>query len=182
MIGRRGGRPRLAPGLHFPSYRHDPGNTPHPYRHVEGHSHGRAEPTVGLLDPAAPFDSEPYLFGFDLFNHGYFWESHIWWEALWRAHRQTGDVANLCRGLIRFAAASVKIRSGVPRGARKHCRATADLLDRVAGSAGSPVFAGIDLEGLAAHARSVADATPDKGLHPDLIDTRFDWWLAPVHP
>jgi len=173
---------RLAPSQPFPPYRHEPGTTPHPYRHADGHSHGRPEPTVSPLDPAAPFESEAYLFGFDLFNYGYFWESHVWWEALWHAHGRTGEVAELLRALIRLAAAGVKARAQVPGGVRKHCRATAGILDEIRERTATVVFVGLHLEQLATQARWVADATPDHGPHPHLVDGCFEWWLAPVEP
>ena len=172
----------MAPGRPFPPYMHEPGTTPHPYRHEDGHSHGQPEPTVAPLDPAAPFDSEAYLYGFDLFNHGYFWESHVWWEALWHAHGRTGDIADLLRALIRFAAAGVKARAEIPGGVRKHCRATAGILEEIRERTGSVVFAGVHLEELATQARSAADTTPDRGPHPHLVDGRFEWWLAPAGP
>jgi len=173
---------RLAPGQTFPRYMHEPGKTPHPYRHEDGHSHGQPEPTVSPLDPAAPFDSEAYLFGFDLFNHGYFWESHVWWEALWHAHGRTGDIADLLRALIRLAAAGVKARGEIPGGVRKHGRATAGILDDIRERTGSDSLAGIHLGELATQARSLADATRDSGTHPHLNDGRFDWWLVPAGP
>jgi hypothetical protein len=137
---------------------------------------------VPPLDPAAPFESEAYLFGFDLFNHGYFWEAHVWWEALWHAHARKGEVADLLRALIRLAAAGVKARAQVPGGVRKHCRGTAAILEDVGGRVGAVVFAGLHLEELAAHARAVADATLDRGGHPHLADGCFDWWLQPSAP
>jgi len=173
---------RLAPSQQFPPYMHDPGKTPHPYRHEDGHSHGQPEPTVSPLDPAAPLDSEAYLYGFDLFNHGYFWESHVWWEALWHAHGRKGDVAELLRALIRLAAAGVKARAQIPGGVRKHCRATAGLLDDIRERTGAVVFVGIHLEELATQARAVAETTPDHGPHPQLAEGHFEWWLVPAGP
>jgi hypothetical protein len=134
---------------------------------------------VSRLDPAAPFESQAYLFAFDLFNHGYFWEAHVWWEALWHAHGRKGDIANLLRALIRLTAGGVKARAAVPGGVRKHCRGAAAILDGVRKQTGA-LFAGLDLEHLANHARAVADATPDQGLHPQLVDGCFDWWLSPI--
>ena len=57
-----------------------------------------------------------YLGGIDLFNHGYYWEAHEMWEALW--HRTGGDAvtAMFLKGLIKLTAAGVKIREGNPRG------------------------------------------------------------------
>jgi len=173
---------RLAPGQTFPRYMHEPGKTPHPYRHEDGHSHGQPEPTVAPLDPADCFESEAYLFGFDLFNHGYFWEAHVWWESLWHAHGRKGEIADLLRALIRLAAAGVKARAQVPGGIRKHCRATAGILEDIRERTGAAVFVGIHLEELATQARLVADTAPEQGLHTQLVDGCFEWWLVPVGP
>ena len=175
-------RTRLAPAQTFPPYRHDPGKTPHPYRHEDGHSHGQPEPTVSPLDPANSFASEAYLFGFDLFNHGYFWEAHVWWEALWHAHGRKGEVADLLRALIRLAAAGVKARGQIPGGIRKHCRATAGILDEIRDRTGTADLAGIHLQELATQARLVADTTPDQEPHPQLVDGCFEWLLVPAAP
>ena len=72
MITRRpepGPDTRLAPAQAFPPYMHEPGKTPHPYRHESGHSHGQPEPTVAPLDPSDCFESEAYLFPF--MHHDY---------------------------------------------------------------------------------------------------------------
>ena len=78
------------------------------------------------------------------------------------------------------SAAGVKARSQVPGGVRKHCRATAGILDDIRERTGVVVFAGLHLEELATQARLVADSTPDHGLHPQLVDGHFDWWLVPA--
>jgi hypothetical protein len=175
-------RPRYLPARAFPDYQHDPGITPHPYRDEGGHSFGQDEPTVERLDPADPLACEAFLFGFDLFNHGYFWESHVWWEALWHAEGRTGDVATVLKALIRLGAAGVKARSGVNGGVKSHCEASADLLDEVRERTGERWLIGVDLRELATHARSVAEGTPSRGRHPDLQGDRFAWALRPGDP
>ena len=69
--------------------------------------------------------SPAYLRGVELFNAGYYWEAHESWEALWHAHGRRGPTAGVLQGLIKLAAAGVKIRerkagwcsySRVPRG------------------------------------------------------------------
>ncbi len=175
-------RPRYVPDRPFPAYAHDPGITPHPYRDEAGHSHGKPEPQVPPLDPEAPLDSEAFLFGFDLFNHGYFWESHAWWEALWHAHERRGDVAAVLKALIRLGAAGVKARAAVNGGVRSHCEGAAELLEGVADRTGREWLIGIQLRELAEHARSVAQQTPERGLHADLEGGRWAWSLRPGDP
>lgn len=80
---------------------------------------GTLEPTEPL-DPYAPLQSEMLLFGIDLFHHGYYWEAHEAWEALWVAAGRKGPVAELLKALIKLAAAGVKMRQGLPEGVRSH--------------------------------------------------------------
>ena len=59
---------------------------------------------------------EAYLWGVDLWNHGFPWEAHEAWEGPWRAatddrHRE------LLRGLIQCAAARVQRAAGKSEGA-----------------------------------------------------------------
>lgn len=67
------------------------------------------EVVVTSLDPFKPRENEDYLYGLDLFNHGYFWESHVWWEALWNKAKRKGELADFLKGLIKLGAGGVKI-------------------------------------------------------------------------
>lgn len=53
-------------------------------------------------------ENEAYLWGADLYNHGYAWEAHEAWEALWRAAKHDRTQATFLQGLIQCAAARVK--------------------------------------------------------------------------
>jgi predicted metal-dependent hydrolase len=58
-----------------------------------------------------PFDKNlDYLFGIDLFNQQYFWESHVYWEALWHKAGRKGETADFLKGLIKMGAAGVKLK------------------------------------------------------------------------
>ncbi len=103
-------RRRLAPDLGFPHYAFVPGETPHPSR-AGAQSHGLLE----LAD-----EKTSILFGIDLFNHGYFWEAHEVWENPWRRAPAGSDRKLFLQGLIRLAAAALKLRSGSPAGLRAH--------------------------------------------------------------
>jgi len=67
-------------------------------------------------DPANWQASAEYLRGIELFNHGYYWESHEVWESLWHAAGRTGPIADFLKGLIALAAAGVKVREGKAAG------------------------------------------------------------------
>jgi predicted metal-dependent hydrolase len=60
------------------------------------------------------------LRGIDLFNHGYYWEAHEEWEGLWQVCGKQGILATFLQGLIKLAAAGVKVRQQRPRGVRIH--------------------------------------------------------------
>lgn len=122
--------PRYVPELPLPPYAHVPGRTPHPIRDPAGHSHGLHH-TPPPLDPARWRDSRDYLRGLDLFNHGYYWEAHEQWEALWHAAGRRGPVADLLKGLIRLAACGVKAREGRPAGVASHAAGAARLFRAV---------------------------------------------------
>ena len=57
-------------------------------------------------------DNAAYLWGVDLFNHGYAWEAHEAWEGLWRAAKHDDTQATFVQGLIQCAAARVKACMG----------------------------------------------------------------------
>ncbi|HSR67343.1 MAG TPA: DUF309 domain-containing protein [Acidobacteriota bacterium] len=99
----------------FPPYRHRPGRTPHPVLDEGGHLYGQEEPRPGRFDPQRWEESEDYLWGADLFNHGYFWEAHEAWEGLWRGVRGRPE-GDFLRGLIQVAAAFLKRAQGREKG------------------------------------------------------------------
>lgn len=129
---------RLLPEKPFPPYSYVPGMHPHPRSDKRGHSYGRDEPpltTAVLGDPAA---SEPFRYGLDLFNHGYYWEAHEAWEALWLAARReqaTQPLAHLVKALIKLAAAGVKLREGNAAGAQRHARRARELTEQAGAKA-----------------------------------------------
>ena len=131
--------PRYCPHRELPPYSYVPGGEwPHPTGDERGHSFGKHEPAVSL-DEANWRENETWLFAFDLFNHGYYWEAHEAWESLWHASGRTGPVADLLKGLIKLAAAGVKSREGRPKGVRQHAARAAELLS-AAGSLGEVPF------------------------------------------
>jgi uncharacterized protein len=117
---------RLVPGLSFPPYSFVPGQAPHPFSDPAGHSFGVVATAPPKLHPAQWEGNQTYLFGFDLFNAGYYWESHEQWESLWHACGRTGSVADFLKALIKLAAAGVKHLEGNQVGVKSHaCRAAA---------------------------------------------------------
>lgn len=118
---------RLVPDKPFPPYSYVNGKFPPPIRDPAGHSFGIAPMPCPPPDPAHWPTCRPYLYGLDLFNHGYYWEAHEVWEQIWHAADRTGPVGSFIKGLIKLAAAGVKVREGRPAGVRSHARRAAEL-------------------------------------------------------
>lgn len=117
------GRPRLVPGRTFPRYAYLPGRGPHPVRDPEGHSYG-----LQPAPAAASLDSEEFAWGQDLFNHGYYWEAHEAWEALWQSANRGSPLREFLKGLILLSATGVKIREGKRKPAMRHAGRAGALL------------------------------------------------------
>jgi predicted metal-dependent hydrolase len=115
--------------------------------------------------------SAPYLRGVALFNAGYYWEAHEAWESLWHAAGRKGPVADVLKGLIKLAAAGVKVREGQPHGITTHARRAAELFESVHDRAGRHVL-GLDLAEWAAVARRIAASPPLDPGPPDARVTR----------
>jgi hypothetical protein len=151
---------RLVPDVPFPPYTYIPRRgLPHPNRDLSGHGHGREAVAAGPLDPEGWASDRAYLRGVDLFNHGYYWEAHEAWEALWHASGRRGVAADFLKGLIKLAAAGVKALEGVPRGVSTHARRASACWRAVAGAAGGPEAEafGFRLAGLIALADAIAE-------------------------
>jgi uncharacterized protein len=52
--------------------------------------------------------ADEYLYGIDLYNYAYWWESHEVLEQLWHAAGRKTEQGNFFRALIQLAAANLK--------------------------------------------------------------------------
>lgn len=174
-------RPRYAPDAPLPPYAFVSPHWPHPRRHPEGHSAGAPEPTAPPLDPDGWARSLAYRQSIDLFNHGYYWEAHEGWEALWNAAGRTGPTAELMKGLIKLAAAGVKGRQGRLEGVRRHAERAAEHLRAAARATGRTRMAGLALEELALRCETIA-ARPEalRGDPTVPVDVVYPWCLVPT--
>src|SRR5947209_5431565 len=128
---------RLVPDEPLPPYSYVPRRgLPHPITDPAGHSFCRRPAPTPTLDPEHWPASWPYLFGFDLWNHHFFWEAHETWEPLWHGCGRSGIVADALKGLIKLAAAGVKHLEATPGGVATHARRAAVLWQGVARSLG----------------------------------------------
>jgi hypothetical protein len=157
--GVNAGAVRYAPARPFPRYAFLPGRDPHPTRDARGHSFGAAERDVGYLPPERWRENEEYLFGVDLYNHGFLWEAHEAWESLWHRAKHDPEQAELLQGLIQCSAASLKIPMQQAAGLRKLAEAGCGRIERVALRAG-PNYMGLDLFDFIARFRAFAASDP----------------------
>jgi hypothetical protein len=157
-------RERLIPDEPLPPYSYVTGRFPHPTGDPAGHSYGHAPPESPPFDPRRWQDSRAYLWGCDLFNHGYYWEAHETWESLWNVCGRRGPAADFLKGLIKLAAAGVKAREGRAGGVRRHFARAAQLFRSVRSEAGAS-YAGLDLAHLIQLAGDPAGALVDDIHH-----------------
>lgn len=127
--------PRFAPDLPFPPYTYVSGHAPHPLSSPEGH---RFAGVADALQRARDADDLTFRYALDLFNHGYYWESHEQWERLWHHAGRSGPQADFLKGLIKLSAAAVKAREGRFEGSLRHLRRAVELLQLSARSLAGP--------------------------------------------
>jgi len=141
--------PRLAPELPLPPYSYIPDRLPHPIRDPRGHMYGRPPQPPTPLDPARWQECRTYLHGIDLFNHGYYWEAHEVWEGPWRLAGRETTLGQFLQGLIKLAAAGVKVRQGMPAGVAQLAAGAAEHFRRVAETCGvDAVYLGLRIADL----------------------------------
>jgi DNA-binding transcriptional LysR family regulator len=115
----------------FPSSRFVPGRAPHPRRTNQGHSYAQPEPQPSSFPPEQWQHAEAYRYGIDLYNHGYWWESHEVFEALWNSAGRRSEQGNFFQALIQLAAANLKLCMGNRQAAQNLLRRGLVRLERV---------------------------------------------------
>jgi uncharacterized protein len=149
----------------FPPYIFVPGENPHPKK-SGGHMEGEGDPVAPKINPAHPETNEFLRYSLDLYNHGYYWESHVYFEALWNAHGRAGSVADFLKGMIKLGAAGVKINIDQKQSALGHFDRAKELFESVMKAEG-PEFLGFNLKTILSQIDSL-DATSLKcfEVHP----------------
>lgn len=99
---------------------------------VHGHSTRPVDGWWLVAPPTAWFD-----WGCDLFNAGCYFEAHELWELCWRDAQRRHDVDDerVLHGLIRLAAAGVKLLANKPEACARHVDGAVALLSTVESSA-----------------------------------------------
>lgn len=134
----------LCPERTRPLYAHRPGQTPHPRSHPNGHSRGTPEPEPEPITADKWRENSDYLFGFDLYNEGYFWEAHEAWEHLWRGAGDHSAQRDFLQGLIQVAGCALKTAIDNQEGAAALAARAVDHLERAAQDVGSQ-YMGVDI-------------------------------------
>ena len=130
-------------------------------------------------------ESTVYCFGIDLFNHGYYWEAHEAWEALWHACERKPPEADFFKCLIKLAAAGVKAREGRLNGVTRHLARAIELLEllRVQLPPDATRYFGLSLDELALHLTSAQPAIDSTSLaeltDPAAVKIVFPFQLRP---
>ena len=139
-----GERVRFVPEQPLPPYAHVPGRTPHPVSDPAGHLAGRARAEPAAIDPDHWPASREYLWGLDLFNHGFYWEAHDGWERLCRVSGADSMVGHFLKGLVKMAAAGMKVREKSIHGVRRHAASAGEVFADVAAEAESDRYCGLE--------------------------------------
>ena len=95
--------PRYWPGPPFPAQRYVPGQVPHAQKPSQVGARAPWDGNESTLRTAPGF-----LWGVDLYNHGFYWEAHEEWEELWKQAAARSSARYFLQGLIQCAAASLK--------------------------------------------------------------------------
>ena len=137
---------RLLPSADLPKYTYVPGaGVPHPIRDPRGHSHNRRFPAPPALENEGWAENRSYLWALDLFNSGYYWESHEEWERLWRSTGAETPTGRFLKGLVKMAAAGIKVRERSLHGVRRHAASAGEVFADVAAEVGSDFYCGLEL-------------------------------------
>ncbi|MBI5763447.1 MAG: DUF309 domain-containing protein [Planctomycetes bacterium] len=134
--------------LSFPPYRYIPGQNPHPVANPAGHSFRAA----GMPEPHVPFvpserwrESDLYLYGCDLYNHGYWWEAHEAWEGLWHHPEKGSAQKEFLQGLIQVSACHLNLYLGRMDGVARLRRTSFEHFERATSQLTTANYMGLEV-------------------------------------
>ncbi|REJ93100.1 MAG: DUF309 domain-containing protein [Planctomycetota bacterium] len=171
---------RLIPSAELPRYTHVPGTgTPHPYRDPRGHSYNRRPGTPTALEQDRWAENRSYLLGLDYFNLGFYWEANDEWDRLLRASGPETPVGQFLKGLVKLAAAGIKVREESIHGVRRHAASAGEVFADVAADTDAEFFCGLEFTVLQFAADRAAQLSYSKGLEPGRPLRVFPFLLIP---
>jgi hypothetical protein len=145
----------------LPPYSYVPGGPwPHPNRAKDASADPARVPSLTKMPRSGDVAASPlFLRGVELFDGGYYWEAHEAWEVLWHAVGRRGATADVLRGLIKLAAAGIKVRERREPGVRTHARRAADCFASARQQGGVHQL-GLDLDVWIERALDLAESPP----------------------
>ena len=160
----------------LPEPRYVPGRSPHPTRDSEEEQAVGSEQSTPL-DPLNWEICDDYLYGIDLFNHGYWWEAHEVFEVFWRAAGRGTLSGEFLQGLIQIAAALLKDAVQSRAAAEGLGRSGCMKLRSTRG-----IFFGVDREALASAIESFLAGRSQTPPRIDLVFARrWSVWRQDAH-
>ena len=147
---------RLYPEKKFPPYAFVPGSHPHPEK-AGGHMEGEKVTVSRALDPKDIQSSSDFLYALDLYNFGYYWEAHVYLEALWNCSQRKGPVADFLKALIKLCAAGVKVKTREENGVKGHAERAKELFLKLGNEVHDKHFAGFSLLNLISQAEDIME-------------------------
>lgn len=124
---------RLIPEIPFPDYAFLPGRDIHPNK-PGGHAFNNQEKIAPAVSLTHPEESRELKYGLDLLNYGFYWESHVQFEALWNAHGRDSNEARFFKALIKIGAAGLKANLGQNAASAGHLERAHQILSSLAAS------------------------------------------------
>jgi len=174
---------RLLATVPPPPYAFYPGSgLPHPIRDPKGHSYGRKH-SLGsgpkALCNGTWADNRNFLLAIDFFNLGFYWEAHEEWERLWRVSGADTTVGRFLKGLIKLAAAGVKVRERSIHGVRRHAASAGEMFADAAAEADQDTYCGLEFTRLQFAADRAAQLAYKKEHTPGAPVRVFPFLLEP---
>lgn len=171
---------RLLPSAEVPRYTHIPGSgTPHPYRDPRGHSYNKRPQTPKALKEPQWAENRSYLMALDFFNLGFYWEAHDEWERLLRSTGADTLSGMFLKGLVKMAAAGIKVREESIHGVRRHAASAGEVFADVAAESDQDRFCGLSFTLLQFAADRAAQLAYPTGLEPGRPLRVFPFILIP---
>ena len=154
--------------IKLPAYTYLPGHWPHPTRDPDGHAYNAENPTSDPLNLLDWHSCSSYRRGILLFNHGYYWEAHEAWEEVWKLHKRNTAQAQFLQGLIKVAAAAIKIRQGHAKACRSLLTQSAKHFQKVMDKHLEKFVGGLYLKVLERWCRDFRDEVSELQANPKL--------------
>lgn len=171
---------RLLPAVDLPRYTHIPGSgTPHPYRDPRGHSYDRKPLQPKPLCETRWAENRSYLCGLDLFNLGFYWEAHDEWDRLFKMTTPDTLEGRFLKGLIKLAAAGMKVREESIHGVRRHAASAGEVFADIAAESDTDSYCGLNFTMLQFAADRAAQLAYPGDLQPGRPLRVFPFLLLP---